>query len=350
MRVCVIGAGVMGCATALALSDRGAADVVVLERAVPGAEASSAAAGILGAQLESAGPGEELELFRRARARHAEWAEILRSETGIDVGYKQSGALEIALDDRAAEAVAARVAWQKRAGLSAELVDGKGAREIEPALADRVVAAAHFAEESQVEPPLLLRALVAAVARRPRLSIRSGVTVRSLIVERDRCVGVRLEDGELRADAIVLAAGSWSSLLPGVPASVPEVKPMRGQLVQLDERPPHVRTIVVGDGGYVVPRGDGRVVCGSTMELAGFRREVTASGLASILTKVIALVPSLGEAQVGPAWSSFRPFASAPLIGASPLSGLFLATGHHRNGILLSRETGERVAEAVLHS
>jgi glycine oxidase len=125
---------------------------------------------------------------------------------------------------------------------------------------------------------------------------------------------------------------------------------MRGQLVQLDERPPRVRAILVGPAGYVVPRGDGRVVCGSTMELAGFRREVTAAGVASILGNALALVPALAHAQVGPMWSSFRPYAAAPLVGTSPVPGLFLATGHHRNGILLARETGERVAEAVLAS
>jgi glycine oxidase len=352
MRVAVIGAGVMGCATALALAD-GGAEVVVLERAVPGAEASSAAAGILGAQVESANEADAT-LFARARARHREWSERLKSETGIDVGYKACGALDAAFDERAAEELRARVAWQTRAGLVAEMLDGRRAREVEPTIADRVIAAAHFPDEAQVDPPMLLRALVAAVARRARVKVRSGVTVRGLIVERDACRGVRLEDSshdsELRADATVLAAGSWSSLLPDLPRDMPEVKPVRGQLVQLDERPPRVRTIVLGDGGYVVPRGDGRVVCGSTMEHAGFRREVTAAGLSSILGKALALVPSLGEAQVGASWSSFRPHADAPLVGASPLPGLFLATGHHRNGILLARETGERVAETVLQS
>jgi len=340
----------MGCATALSLAERGARDIVVLERAVPGAEASSAAAGILGAQLEGEGPGEEVDLFRRARSRYREWAEMLRKETGIDVGHKQCGALQVAFDERASAILEARVAWQKKADLVAELVDGRGARVIEPALSDRVICAAHFPEEAQVDPRALLRALVAAIARRTGITIRSGVTVQRLLLEDARCVGVQLDDSELRADATVLAAGAWSSLIPGVPASVPEVKPMRGQLVQLDERPPSVRAIVFGEGGYVVPRGDGRVVCGSTMELVGYRREVTASGLASILTRALTLVPSLGQAQVGPAWSSFRPFASARLVGKSPLAGLFLATGHHRNGILLARETGEHVAEAVLTS
>jgi len=339
----------MGCATALALSERGAGEIVVLERAVPGAEASSAAAGILGAQLE-AREAAEAELFRRARDGYRAWAERLRDETGIDVGYKRCGALDVAFDEIAAGALRERVAAQARAGLAAEVLDGRAARAVEPELSERAVLAAHFPDEAQVDPPALLRALVAAVARRPRVTVRSGVTVRGLAIEADRCVGVRLDGGDLRADATVLAAGSWSSLVPGVPRALPEVRPIRGQLVQLDERPPRVRAILFGDHGYVVPRGDGRVVCGSTMEDVGFRREVTAAGLASILAKALALVPSLGDAQVGPAWSSFRPHASAPLVGASPLPGLFLATGHHRNGILLARETGERVAEALLHS
>ncbi len=347
MRVAVIGAGVMGCATALALSERDAGEIVVLERAVPGAEASSAAAGILGAQLE-AREAAEAALFRRARDGYREWSERLRAETGIDVGYKRCGALDVAFDEPAAAELRARVDAQRAEGLAAELVDGRGARAIEPALSDRVLAAAHFPDEAQVDPPVLLRALVAAISRRPRVTIRSGVTVRGLLVEGERCAGVRLEDGELRADATVLAAGSWSSLVPGVPASMPDVKPIRGQIVQLDERPPRVRAIVFGDHGYVVPRGDGRVLCGSTMEDVGFRREVTAAGLASILGTALALVPSLGGAQVGPAWSSFRPRADAPLVGASAMPGLFLATGHHRNGILLARETGERVADALL--
>jgi glycine oxidase len=215
-----------------------------------------------------------------------------------------------------------------------------------------VVAAAFYADDGQVDPPALLRALVAAAARNPRITIRSGATVQSLLVEHERCVGVTLDDGELRADATVLAAGSWSSLVPGVPASMPAVKPVRGQIVLLDERPPRLRTIVFGASTYVVPRGDGRVVCGSTMENVGFRREVTAAGLQIILGGALACVPSLGAAQFGSAWSNFRPQVAGgvPLIGASSLPGLFLATGHHRNGILLSKVTADAVADAVVGS
>jgi glycine oxidase len=214
-----------------------------------------------------------------------------------------------------------------------------------------VIAAAHFPDDAQVDPPALLRALMAALARDARVDVRAGTTVVKLLVERDRCCGVALdgaEERELRADATVLAAGSWSSLVPGVPAAVPSVRPVRGQIVLLDERPPRARTIVFGAGGYVVPRGDGRVLCGSTMENAGFRKEVTAAGVHAILASALACVPSLGAAQLAGTWSNFRPHAEAgALVGASPLPGLFLATGHHRNGILLAKVTADAVADAI---
>jgi glycine oxidase len=356
VKVVIVGGGVMGCATALALAERGA-EVVLLERAVPGAEASSAAAGILGAQLEAHGEHAPLlGMFVRARAEYTRWAEVLRARTGIDIGYRVSGGLRVATTDADAEAVAREVAWQQTQGLRAELLDGPRAREIEPELAHDVRAAAYFPDEAQVDPPSLLRALVAATARpiepgEGSVVTRAGATVQRLVIEAERCVGALLEDGEvLRADATVLAAGSWSSLLPGVPASVPKVRPARGQMMLLDERPPRVRTMVFGKEAYVVPRGDGRVLCGSTLEFVGFRREVTAGGLHAILSGSLALVPGLSGAQLTSTWSNFRPYveASAPLMGASLLRGLFLATGHYRNGILLAKVTGDAVAEAVI--
>jgi glycine oxidase len=348
VRVAIIGGGVMGCATALALTERGA-EVVLLERAVPGAEASSAAAGILGAQVELHGPEDDPGPFVRARDGWAEWARALREASGIDVGWRRSGALRVARSEPEGEEVGREVAWQKEQGLRAELLDGPRAREVEPELAEGVVAAAHFPDDAQVDPPALLRALMAAIALQRRVTIRSGTTVESVRVERDRCVGVMLDDGELRADATVLAAGSWSSLVPGVPSTVPAVRPVRGQMVLLDERPPRVRTIVFGAGGYLVPRGDGRVLCGSTMERVGFRKEVTAGGVHSILASALACVPSLAAAQLAGSWSNFRPHAEkGALVGPSPLEGLFLATGHHRNGILLAKTTADTVADAIL--
>ncbi|HSO36814.1 MAG TPA: FAD-dependent oxidoreductase, partial [Labilithrix sp.] len=219
---------------------------------------------------------------------------------------------------------------------------------ISPAIAG----AAYYPDEAQVDPPQLLRALVVATAR-AGVVIRGGTTVSSLVTEAGRCVGVALDERETaRADAVVLAAGSWSSLVPGVPAELPKVKPVRGQLVQLEERPPRLGTILFEGHAYVVPRGDGRVICGSTMEDVGHRREVTAAGVHSILGAAFAVAPRLADAELVRSWCNFRPsVASArgtPLVGASPLPGLFLATGHHRNGILLAKVTADAVADAVL--
>jgi glycine oxidase len=351
VKVAIIGGGVMGCAAALALAERGV-DSVVLERAVPGAEASGAAAGILGVQVELGAREHDLALFVRARDAWRAWAAELREMSGIDVGYRVSGALRVAHTDAAAADLAREVAWQKERGLETSLLSTELAREIEPELSGDIALAAHFPNEAQVDPPSLVRALMSAIARSSHVTVRAGFTVEKLVIEAGKCVGVGLADGPLYADATVLAAGSWSALVHGVPGLLPAIRPVRGQLVLLDERPPRVRTMVFGPDTYLVPRGDGRVVCGSTTEHVGFRKEVTAAGVHSILAGALACVPSLGGAQLAATWSNFRPYVSGDraLVGRSPLPGLFLATGHYRNGILLSKVTADAVADEVLSS
>ncbi len=349
MRVVVIGGGVMGCASALELARRGVRDVIVLERAVPGAEASSAAAGMLAAQVE-AGDRAELERYAAARAKYEAWAMELREATGIDIGHRRSGILETARDEAMLAAMRERVALQRSIGLRAEVVDGQAARAIEPELAPGFAGAAFYEDEAQVDPPQLLRALVTA-ASRAGVVLRSGTTVSSIVHEAGRCTGVALDGREvLGADAVVLAAGSWSSLVPGVPLEVPKVRPIRGQLVMLEERPPRLSRIVFANHTYVVPRGDGRVVCGSTTEDVGHRREVTAGGVHGILSAAFAIAPGLARAELGRAWCNFRPQSTdgGPLVGRSPVEGLFLATGHYRNGILLAKVTAEEVARDVV--
>ncbi len=351
MRIVIVGGGVMGCATALELAGRGVKDVIVLERAVPGAEASSAAAGMLAAQIESR-DDEELDRFVAAREAYEPWARALREATGIDIAHRRSGVLSIARSETALAQLRTNVEAQRAHGLRAELLEPAQARTIERELTSELAGAAYYPDEAQVDPPQLLRALVVATAR-AGVTIRGGTTVSTLVTEGGRCVGVALDEREIiRADAVVLAAGSWSSLVPGVPAELPKVRPVRGQLVLLEERPPRLGTILFEGHAYVVPRGDGRVICGSTMEDVGHRREVTAAGVHAILGTAFALAPRLAEAELVRSWCNFRPsVASAkgtPLVGASPLPGLFLATGHHRNGILLAKVTSVAVTNSLL--
>jgi len=352
MNVLVVGGGIMGSATALALREQGCKQITLLERAVVGAEASSAAGGILGAQIEgSALPVETLQRLIEARDAYPAWVSELESLTQLRVGYRRSGSMHLAFDEPDAEHARAQVRVQTARGLEAEWLDQGALRSCEPHASEQALGAAYFAGDAQVDPQALLRALVVALGKR-EIRVQSGSLVEELVYEGERCIGVQTNDGLLRADAVVLAAGSWSSTVRGVPASLPKVRPVRGQMVLLEERPPRLSCVVFGAGGYVVPRGDGRVLAGSTMEHVGHRREITAGGVRDIMNSALAVAPCLEQAEWKTAWCNFRPWVgdAAPLVGDSGVPGLFLATGHHRNGILLARHTAVAVASAVMRS
>jgi glycine oxidase len=337
----------MGCASALSLAEAGVR-VVVLERSVPGAEASSAAAGILGAQSEAHEPGPFFQLARLSRARYPAWAKGLERATGIDVGYRACGALRVAFDAAEQKNIERDVSWQSEAGLALERLDAAGALRLEPALGP-VSGGIHFVEDGRVDPPLLLRALHIA-ARAAGAQFQSGAYVRALDVENHAVRGVVLEDGSrLSCEKVVLAAGSWSTLVAGTPLPAGAVRPARGQIVELETPAPPIHRVILGARCYLVPRDDGRILIGSTLEFVGYRREVTARAVRDLLGAAIELLPSLADAAIGRMWSSFRPYTGGlPFLGPTEVKGLVLATGHHRNGILLAPITAEIVRAVVL--
>jgi glycine oxidase len=346
--VAVIGGGVMGCAVALRLAQRGLA-VTVIERGIPGAEASSAAAGILGPQMEADGPGPQLELGLRSRALYPALAAELREATGIDIGYVKSGVLAVSLDEAGDAELAARRTWQTARGLRVETLSAPLLRTHEPNLAAEIGAALRFPDDAQVNARELARAFSQAAAAAGARFLQ-GRYVRRVVIERGAATGVELDGETLSAGSVVVAAGSWSGLVEGagVPATV--VRPARGQLVSIETRPPLFRHVVAVHGrGYLVPRRDGTVLAGSTVEMAGFRKEVTVGGLAQILTLARTLVPALADAPVTGTWSNFRPYTEdhLPVLGTTAVRGLVLATGHFRNGILLAPATAQAIAELV---
>jgi glycine oxidase len=346
--VAIIGGGIMGSAVAFRLAQRGVA-VTVIERGIPGAEASSAAAGILGPQMEADGPGPLLELGLQSRALYPALAAELRDTTGIDVGYTRSGVLAIALDESGDEELSRRRAWQQARGLRAEALSGDAARVVEPALGPAVRSARSFPDDAQVNARELARAFSqAAAGAGARFS--SGRYVRRVVIEAGAATGVELDGEVLAAGAVVVAAGSWSGLVEGAGLPPATVRPARGQLVSIETRPPLFRQVVSVHGrGYLVPRRDGTVLAGSTVEMAGFRKEVTVGGLAAILTLARTLVPALADAPVTGTWSNFRPFTEdhLPVLGTTSVRNLVLATGHFRNGILLAPVTAEAIAALV---
>ncbi|HVZ72087.1 MAG TPA: glycine oxidase ThiO [Polyangia bacterium] len=346
--VVVIGGGVMGCAVALRLALRGIG-VTVIERGIPGAEASSAAAGILGPQMEAEAAGPLLDLGLRSRALYPALAAELRDATGIDIGYVKSGVLAVALDGAGAAELTARRAWQTARGLRVESLSAEQVHVVEPALGPDVRAALRFPDDGQVSARELARAFSQAAALAGARFLQ-GRYVRRVVVERGVATGVELDGEAIQAGAVVVAAGSWSGLVEGTGLSSQVIRPARGQLVSIETRPPIFRHVVSVHGrGYLVPRPDGTVIAGSTVEMAGFRKEVTVGGLAQILTLARTLVPALADAPVTASWSNFRPYTEdhLPLLGLTPVHGLVLATGHYRNGILLAPVTAEAIAALV---
>jgi glycine oxidase len=345
--VAVIGGGIMGCAVALRLCQRGLG-VTVIERGIPGAEASSAAAGILGPQMEAEGPGPLLELGLKSRALYPALAAELRDLTGIDVGYDRSGVLAVAFDEAGEAALSARRAWQLARGLRVDSLSGEAARAREPALGPAVRAALAFNDDAQVVARELARAFSQAAAGAGARFL-TGRYVRRVLINNGAVTGLELDGDVLPAATVVVAAGSWSGLVEGAGVPPAIVRPARGQLVSIETRPPLFRHVVSAPGGYLVPRRDGTVLAGSTVEMAGFRKEVTVGGLAAILTLARMVIPALADAPVTGSWSNFRPFTEdhLPVMGATAVRGLVLATGHFRNGILLAPITAQAIAELI---
>ena len=337
----------MGCSSALALARKGFR-VTVLERSIPGAEASSAAGGILGAQVEAERAGPMTELSLLSRERYPAWVRALAKDTGIDVAFRRSGVLEVATESAAAKKIRARSEWQRRAGYDIESVSGVRARELEPALAEGY-RGVHFPSDGRVDPKLLMRAVHIA-AQRAGVTFRSGAYVKRVLMNGTGVRGVALEDAaEIPADWVVVAAGSWTSLVGGLPAGAGDIRPARGQIVELESASPLVHRVVFGPRCYLIPRDDGRTLIGSTLEFVGYKRGVTAAAVRDLLVAAIELVPALEQAELRSTWSNFRPFTEdqLPRLGLSSVKRLVFATGHYRNGILLAPVTADIVTALI---
>ncbi len=346
MKVIVVGGGIIGAGIALELAGSGA-EVTLVERTAVGAEASGAAAGMLAPQGESAKASPLLELLLRSRTLYPKWVKGIEALSGLDVGYLSSGLLQVAFDDADAQALEARCAWQQASGLRAKFLTGPEAREREPALSPKAVAAAYFADDHQVDPRKLMAALALASAR-SAVTTRMGM-VRSVLVQNGRVTGVDLEGEPLYAEVVVLAAGSWSALITNTGLKPHDIRPAKGQLVEVSMPMPLLTHIVKSASGYVVPRPDGRVLVGSTLEHVGFDTRVTVEGMTKMLSAATQLVPALALGSVRASWANFRPWAedALPILGPAPLPGLVFATGHFRNGILLAPITAKVVAQIV---
>ncbi|WP_369388707.1 glycine oxidase ThiO [Streptomyces sp. CG1] len=354
--VLVIGGGIIGLVTAWRAAQRGLATAVVDPE--PGGGAAQVAAGMLAAVTELH-YGEEtlLALNLESARRYPEFAAELTELTGHDLGYRRCGTLQVALDADDRAHLRELHALQRRCGLESEWQSGRECRRLEPMLAPGVRGGLRVDGDHQIDPRRLAAALVAACER-------AGVTFHRAWAERldvagDRAVGVTTTDGTgLRAGQVVLAAGSLSGRLAGVPqALVPPVRPVKGQVLRLTVPRRYapflsrtVRAVVRGGHVYLVPRENGELVVGATSEELGWDTTVTAGGVYELLRDAHELVPGITELPLTETRAGLRPGSpdNAPLLGPSGLDGLLLATGHFRNGVLLTPVTGDVLAEVLV--
>jgi len=349
--VAIAGGGIIGASIAFELAAE-KLRVVVFDRQEPGREASWAAAGMLSPAPDSPRDLPLVPFAKESLKLYPKFVQAIEDFSGKSAAYACDGALETFLSANAEAESSARLRELHELGIAAELLSAEAARRMEPAINEAARAAIWLPEEGTVEPRLLMDALLTA-ARNRSVEIRANCGATELLREADRVTGVLAGSEKISAGHVVLAAGSYSGEL--APSEwlkrLAPTRPVRGQMVAL--RPQagaaELRRVARSERGYLVPRRDGRIVAGSTSEEAGFEKHVTAAGIRKILDATMEMCPALAGAQIVETWAGLRPGTpdDLPILGPADASGLWLATGHYRNGILLAPATAKLVRDWI---
>lgn len=347
MDVAIVGGGVIGCAAAWYLA-RAGARVELFERGALGGEATAASAGILAPLAESATPGPFVELALAGLRAFAEDIPALLDESGLDPEYRVSGVLRLALSEAEALALRRAAGWQANAGLDLRWLEERQIASLEPALT-ACTGGLLSPREGHINPPRFVAALAAAAARAGAVLHEYSATPLPWLNNGEVC-GLLVGSERRPADHLVLAAGAWSAAWAEAAGVRIPVRPVKGQMMLVRMLPPPVRHVVFAGHGYLVPRVDGTVYVGATQEEVGFDRRVTAGGLQELTAMAFALTPALRNAELVRAGAGLRPGTAdgLPVLGPAPGDErLILATGHFRNGILMSLITGRLVRALV---
>jgi glycine oxidase len=350
--VAIIGGGAIGLVIGWRLAQAGVV-VEIFERGEAGHGASWAAAGMLAAAVETE-PGEKAlgALNRHSLSLWPAFAAELEAQSGISVELRREGTLMVALNRDDAAQLRFTYDFQRGEGAELQWLSAQQALDYEPRLNPNLAAAVFSPGDYQADNRLMVRALKRAfVAAGGILHEHSAVT--AIEVSSGRVVALRLGAVRHECAIAVLAAGAWSGEIEGLsPEARVPVRPVKGQMLSLRMNPadPLIRHVVWGPRAYLVPRSDGRLIVGGTVEERGFNTDLTAGGIFALLEGAWRILPGIEELPLDEMWVGFRPGSrdDAPLLGPSAVEGLVLATGHHRNGILLTPVTGEAVARYIL--
>ena len=347
--VAIVGGGVIGLSIAYVLATEGVA-VAVLDKGAIGREASWAGAGIISPGAERPSPLPATKLRTLSARLHAEWAERLRSETGIDNGYRRTGGVDLAMDEHDAADLASAAGRWRDEGIAFERLAPFEFGRVEPALGPIVRVAYFLPDRAQIRNPWHLRALEAAIRGRGG-RVWTGRGVEGFEVVGDRVVGLKTAGGPIACGSVVVAAGAWSGpLLAGLGLSI-ATPPVRGQIVMLNPGRPTLRRIVEHGKRYLVPRDDGRILVGSTEESVGFVKETTTEAIAELSRFAGTVCPVLAGAKIERAWAGLRPGSvdTRPYLGIAPgFSNAFVATGHNRAGLQLAPGSAAIIAALVV--
>jgi glycine oxidase len=348
--VVVVGGGLIGSSMAFELASQGLR-IALLDAQQTGREASWAAAGMLSPGPDSPQALPLVPLARESFRLYPDFVRAIENQSGMPVSFAANGAFEIFIGPDGASQRDRLIAQYRDLGLSAELISTEAATSREPALNPNCAAIAWLPNEATVDPRLLIDATLSAAKKRG-VEIIPGRAVTALLGNERACTGVLAGGQKIFAKHVVIAAGSFcaridaSSLGSQIDISrYAPTRPVRGQMLALRSSGVRLKNVLRSDHGYVVPRADGRIIAGSTLENVGFNKETTQEGLRKILDAAIALAPALAGADIVESWAGLRPGTpdQLPIIGPTDIPGLLIATGHYRNGILLAPVTAKLI-------
>ncbi len=348
-KVIVAGGGLMGLATAWFLHRRGVS-VEIYDRRPAGQEASAAGAGMLPLHSVAFDPPALFELSRYSYGLYPDWIREIQKASGMDPEWMESGSLGLLFNER--EETTARNLGGKleELGLKVEWITGSEARKKEPVISPDVRSALRLPDAVQIRPVRLCRSLIEAL-RVEGVPIHTHEAIEEILVEGGRVRGVRTCVGRIESERVVVAAGAWSAdLLKPLGWDFP-VYPLKGQVLLLKGPSGRLKHILFASGYYIVPRRDGELYVGSTLEKVGFDRSVTPAALEALTAAARQMVPGLEPLKVSGMFSGFRPGSvdGHPTLGPLPgVEGLFLAAGHHTHGHLLAPASGHLIAQAVM--
>lgn len=343
--VIIIGGGVIGCAIAYNLAKAHVSALVIDKAESVGGEASWAGAGILASRASTRDP--YAELCRASLSLYPELAEVLRGETQIDIEFIRCGSIAVFFSEEEKQALTGLALRRRDRGFSAEVLTADEARKLEPALSPSIIGGVLFPHDAQVRSPRLVKALAKGAALLGTQFL-CGNPVTAFLSEGDRVTGVWVNGEVYHADAFVIAAGCWSGQVAALLEYGLTVAPARGQIVLAEAMPPILRRVIDGLGVYLAPRSDGKILIGATVEFVGYDKRTTMEGARQMIEAGITLAPELAQKSFVQTWAGLRPYAKRPYLGKIPgFDNVIVASGHHKNGILLAPITGKLICELI---